>query len=93
MYILVRLVVGAITGLLTGKALEIEGRLKVVQEGRVGDVISGIVGAVVGEWLFFWVVTGRGDGFSEFATAVLGAITLVGTGRLLTARKRLARSY
>ena len=53
MNILVRLVVGAITGILTGKALEVEGRLKVVKEGRVGDVISGIVGAVVGEWLFF----------------------------------------
>jgi uncharacterized membrane protein YeaQ/YmgE (transglycosylase-associated protein family) len=93
MNILVRLVVGAITGILTGKALEIEGRLKVVQEGRVGDVICGIVGAVAGEWLFFWVVTGPGDRFSEFATAVLGAITLVGAGRLLTSGKRLARSY
>jgi uncharacterized membrane protein YeaQ/YmgE (transglycosylase-associated protein family) len=93
MNVIVRIVVGAITGWLTGKLVEIEGRSKVVGEGHVLDIIYGIVGAIAGDYLFFWIVIGKGNGFSDFATAVLGSITVVGAARLLVARWRLARSY
>lgn len=93
MNVLFRIVVGAITGWLTGKLVEIEGRSKVVAEGHVLDVIYGIVGGVAGEYLFFWIVIGEGGGFSDFATAVLGSITIVGVARWFAARWRLARSY
>jgi uncharacterized membrane protein YeaQ/YmgE (transglycosylase-associated protein family) len=91
--IIVRILVGGITGWLTGKAVEIEGRVRVVREGHVLDIIYGIIGAMVGEYLFFWMVIGKGDALSSFATTVLGSITLVGAARLIAGRWRLARSY
>jgi uncharacterized membrane protein YeaQ/YmgE (transglycosylase-associated protein family) len=91
--IIVQVLVGGLTGWLTGKAVEVEGRLKVVREGHVFDIIYGIIGAMIGEYLFFWMVIGKGDTFSSFATTVLGSITLVGAARLIAARWRLARSY
>jgi len=92
MNVLVQILVGGLTGWLTGKAVEIEGHEKVVREGHVLDTIYGIVGAMVGEYLFFWIVIGKGDAFSDYATMVLGSITLVGAARLLAARWPLARS-
>jgi uncharacterized membrane protein YeaQ/YmgE (transglycosylase-associated protein family) len=93
MNVIVQILVGGLTGWLTGKAVEVEGRVKVVREGHVLDMISGIVGAMVGEYLFFWIVIGKGNAFSDYATMVLGSITVVGAARLLVARWRLARSH
>ena len=93
MNLIVRIVIGAITGWLTGKLVEIEGREKVVSEGHVLDIIYGILGAMAGEYLFFWIVIGKGNAFSDFATTILGSITLVGAGRLLASRWRFVRSH
>jgi uncharacterized membrane protein YeaQ/YmgE (transglycosylase-associated protein family) len=93
MNVLAHIVVGGITGWLTGKLVEIEGRDRVVGEGHVLDMIYGIVGGMVGEYLFFWIVIGKGNAFSDFATAVLGSITVVGAARSLVARWRRAQSY
>jgi uncharacterized membrane protein YeaQ/YmgE (transglycosylase-associated protein family) len=92
MNVIVLIVVGALTGWLTGKAVEVEGRINVVREGHVTDVIYGIIGALIGEYLFFWIVIGQGNAFSSFATAVLGSITLVGAARLLAGRWHRVRS-
>jgi uncharacterized membrane protein YeaQ/YmgE (transglycosylase-associated protein family) len=92
MNIIIRIIVGGITGWLTGKMVETEGRAKVVREGHGLDMICGIVGAMVGEYLFFWIVIGQGNAFSDYITTVLGSIALVGAGRLLAARWRVARS-
>jgi uncharacterized membrane protein YeaQ/YmgE (transglycosylase-associated protein family) len=54
------------------------------------DAIYGVVGAMVGEYLFFWIVIGKGNAVSDYATMVLGSITVVGAARLLAARWRLA---
>jgi hypothetical protein len=40
---------------------------------------------MVGEHLFFWIVIGKGNAFSDFATAVLGSVTIVGVARLIAA--------
>jgi uncharacterized membrane protein YeaQ/YmgE (transglycosylase-associated protein family) len=93
MNVIFRIVVGGITGWLTGKLVEIEGREKVVSEGHVLDMIYGIVGGLVGEYLFFWIVVGKGNALSDFATTVLGSITAVGVARSLVARWRRAQSY
>jgi uncharacterized membrane protein YeaQ/YmgE (transglycosylase-associated protein family) len=93
MNFIIRIVVGGVTGWLTGKAVEIEGPVKVVRERHVLDTICGIIGAMIGEYLFFWIVIGKGNAFSNFATAVLGSITVVGAARLIRARWRLAKSY
>ena len=92
MNVIVRIIVGALTGWLTGKAVEVEGRITVVREGHVTDVIYGIIGALIGEYLFFWIVIGQGNALSSYATAILGAITLVGAARLLAARWHRVRS-
>jgi uncharacterized membrane protein YeaQ/YmgE (transglycosylase-associated protein family) len=86
MNIIVRIIVGGLTGWLTGKAVEVEGRMTVVREGHIRDTIYGIIGALIGDYLFFWIVIGKGDAFSSYATAVLGSITLVGAARLLGQR-------
>jgi uncharacterized membrane protein YeaQ/YmgE (transglycosylase-associated protein family) len=86
--ILVRILVGAIAGWLAGKAVEAEGRVKVVREGHGLDTIYGIIGAFLGEYLFFWIVIGKGDAFSSFTTTVLGAVTAVGVARLLVRKIR-----
>jgi uncharacterized membrane protein YeaQ/YmgE (transglycosylase-associated protein family) len=88
MDIFVRILLGAVVGWLTGKAVEAEGRVKVVSEKHGLDAIYGIIGALLGEYLFFWTVIGKGDAFSNCATAVLGAITAVGVARLLGAKRR-----
>lgn len=90
--IVVQILVGGLTGWLTGKAVEKEGRANVVREGHVLDVIYGIAGATVGKYLFFWIVIGKGNAFSDYATTVLGAVALVGAARLLAGRWRLNRS-
>jgi uncharacterized membrane protein YeaQ/YmgE (transglycosylase-associated protein family) len=90
--VIIRIIVGGLTGWLTGKAVEVEGRITVVKESHVIDVVYGIIGAMVGEYLFFWMVIGQGNAFSSYATAVLGSITLVGAARLLAARWHRVRS-
>jgi uncharacterized membrane protein YeaQ/YmgE (transglycosylase-associated protein family) len=92
MNVIVLIVVGGLTGWLTGKAVEVEGRMNVVREGHIRDTICGIIGALIGEYLFFWIVIGQGNAFSSYATAVLGSITLVGAARLLAARWHRIRS-
>ena len=88
MNFIVQILVGAMTGWLTGKAVEVEGRVNVVREGHVLDAIYGIIGALIGEHLFFWIVIGKGSSVSDFATAVLGSIALVGAARLIADRWR-----
>ena len=92
MNVIVRIIVGALTGWLTGKAVEVEGRIKVVKESHVIDAFYGIIGALIGDYLFFWIVIGKGNALSSYATAVLGSITLVGAARLLAARWHRVRS-
>jgi uncharacterized membrane protein YeaQ/YmgE (transglycosylase-associated protein family) len=92
MNVIVRILVGGITGWLTGRLVEIEGRVKVVEEGHLLDTIYGIVGGIIGKYLFFWIVTGKGDAFSDYVMTVLGAVTLVGAARLLAERWRQAQS-
>jgi uncharacterized membrane protein YeaQ/YmgE (transglycosylase-associated protein family) len=81
MNVIVLIIVGALTGWLTGKAVEVEGRRIVVKESHVTDAIYGVIGALIGQYLFFWIVIGQGNAFSSYATAVLGSITLVAAAR------------
>ena len=53
----------------------------------------GFVGAMVGEYLFSWMIIGKGNAFSDYAAAVLGSVTVVGVARMLVARWRFARSH
>jgi uncharacterized membrane protein YeaQ/YmgE (transglycosylase-associated protein family) len=92
MNVIVLILVGGLTGWLTGKAVEVEGRTTIVKESHVIDAFYGIIGALIGGHLFFWMVIGQGNAFSSYATAILGSITVVGAARLLAARWHRVRS-
>ena len=82
------LLVGGITGWLTGKLIGEKGYGKALGGYATNglDIVFGIVGASIGGYLFFWAVIGEGSLFSRYATAILGSITLVGFVRQVSAR-------
>ncbi len=86
------IVLGGMTGWLTGTLMGKEGYGKRLLGGyaRSLDIVLGIVGASFGGYLFFSAVIGDGSSFSRYATAILGAVTLVGVVRLISVRN-LAR--
>ena len=92
MDILTRIVLGAIAGWLTGKAADGEraGRGSSPVNNQRRDVVCGVIGALVGHSLFFWVIIGSSS-FGNYATAILGAVAVVGAVRLIGARLQRAR--
>jgi uncharacterized membrane protein YeaQ/YmgE (transglycosylase-associated protein family) len=92
MNIAARILLGALSGWLTGKAMDGERLGKGQSVGRIQlfDIIYGIIGALMGDYLFFWIVIGR-NSFGNYATAVLGAIAVVGAARLIGARLHRSR--
>jgi uncharacterized membrane protein YeaQ/YmgE (transglycosylase-associated protein family) len=92
MNIAARILLGALSGWLTGKAMDGERVGKGQSPGRLQlyDIIYGIIGALMGDQLFFWIVIGRSS-FGNYATAVLGAIAVVGAARLIGARLQRSR--
>jgi uncharacterized membrane protein YeaQ/YmgE (transglycosylase-associated protein family) len=52
MNLMVQILVGGLTGWLVGKAVEVEGRVRVISEGHLLDVIYGIIGAMIGNIYF-----------------------------------------
>ncbi|MEX0802061.1 MAG: GlsB/YeaQ/YmgE family stress response membrane protein [Candidatus Binatia bacterium] len=94
MYVIIRILLGALAGWLTGKLADDEGygRASISGHRQLLDIIYGIIGASIGDYLFFWAVIGKGSAFSSYATAVLGAITLVGLARLIAGMRRAGNS-
>jgi uncharacterized membrane protein YeaQ/YmgE (transglycosylase-associated protein family) len=88
MNVIVRIILGAFTGWLTGKAVGEEGYGTASRSAHITllDAIYGILGAFLGEHLFFWIVIGQGSLLSSYATTILGSITLVGAARLIAGR-------
>jgi uncharacterized membrane protein YeaQ/YmgE (transglycosylase-associated protein family) len=71
------IVIGLIAGWLTGKLMKGEGY------GMFADILLGLVGAVIGSWIFrsLGIVVTGGLGFLAMAT--VGAIVLVGIVHLV----------
>ena len=90
--LLTRILLGVIAGWLTGKAAdgERDGRRFSTGNKQLRDVACGVIGALIGQRLFFWIIIGSSS-FGNYATAVLGAITVVGAARLIGARLQRAR--
>jgi len=86
------ILVGGITGWLTGKLIGEKGYGKVLGNYATNalDIVFGIMGASIGGYLFFWAVIGDGSSFSSIATAILGSIALVGVVRQVSARYSLS---
>ncbi len=74
-------IIGLIAGWLTGKLTRGAGY------GCLGDVVLGMVGAVIGGWIFDKLgILGGGFLFS-LAAAVVGAVVLVSIARLFAGHK------
>jgi len=71
------LIAGLIAGWLTGKLMHGRGY------GVLADILLGLIGAVIGQWIFgrLGVVASGGIGF--IAMAVVGAVILVGAIHLI----------
>jgi len=81
------ILVGGITGWLTGKLIgEKDYGTLLGGYGRSVDILLGVVGASFGGYLFFWAVIGKGSSLSTYGTAILGSIIFVGVCRLISAR-------
>jgi uncharacterized membrane protein YeaQ/YmgE (transglycosylase-associated protein family) len=76
------LVIGLIAGWLAGLVMKGSGY------GLVGDIVVGILGGVVGAWLFILVVPSdeRTGLIGTIVVAVIGAAVFVSAARLLTHR-------
>jgi uncharacterized membrane protein YeaQ/YmgE (transglycosylase-associated protein family) len=76
------LVIGLIAGWLAGLVMKSSGY------GLVGDIVVGILGGVVGAWLFIVIVPvdSPGNLVGSIVAAVIGAAVFVGLARVLTRR-------
>lgn len=79
---LIWIVLGLIAGWLAGLVMKGSGY------GLVGDIVVGILGAIVGAWLFIFIVPveQRGGLAGTIVVALIGAVVFVGLARVLTRR-------
>jgi uncharacterized membrane protein YeaQ/YmgE (transglycosylase-associated protein family) len=76
--LLITLAIGAVAGWLAGLILRGGGF------GLLGNIVVGIVGAVVGGYLFHWLGISAGSGLvGSIATATAGAVVLLFLIRLV----------
>ena len=85
----------AITGWLIGILLRDKGYGKVLSTSctRSLDILFGVVGASILQYIFFWAVAGTDPVFSNYGIAVLGATSLVAFCRFVSERYFRSPSY
>ncbi|HLW70058.1 MAG TPA: GlsB/YeaQ/YmgE family stress response membrane protein [Candidatus Binataceae bacterium] len=71
------ILVGLVAGWLAGKLMRGRGY------GIIADILLGLVGAIIGEWLFARLGVPVYGGFSFLAMATVGAVILVGAAHLV----------
>ncbi len=71
------LIVGVIAGWLAARVMKGGGY------GIIGDVIVGLIGAVIGGWVFQHVVTGDAGFWGSIIVAFVGACILIAISRFL----------
>jgi uncharacterized membrane protein YeaQ/YmgE (transglycosylase-associated protein family) len=90
---IVWILLGAMTGWLTGKLIGGKGYANQLLGGYTSslDIFLGVMGAFIGGYLFFWTTIEEGSLFINYATAILGSISLVGACRLISERMAISR--
>lgn len=71
------LIAGLIAGWLTGKLMHGRGY------GFFADIILGLIGAIIGNWIFGQLGVQASGGIGFIAMAVVGAVILVGAIHLI----------
>jgi len=89
---IVWILLGAMSGWLTGKLLGEKGYATQLFGGYTSslDIFFGVVGASIGGYLFFWTLIVEGSLFSN-AAAILGSVSLVGACRLISERMAMSK--
>ena len=83
MGVIARIIIGVLAGWITGKFMKGGGY------GFIGDLLLGLIGAVVGGWLssiFLGVDLTSGFNLTTLVVSVIGAIIVVALYRLVTRR-------
>ena len=83
--ILIILLVGLIAGFAASHVMAGRGF------GMIGDIVVGIVGALLGVWLFGLIGITAGSLLATIVIAFLGACILIGIVRLVTGGGRFSR--
>ncbi|HKV55800.1 MAG TPA: GlsB/YeaQ/YmgE family stress response membrane protein, partial [Candidatus Binataceae bacterium] len=76
MHLIGAMIIGLIAGWIAGKLMSGEGF------GIIADIVLGLVGAVLGRWIFLQLGIPVHDGVT-LATATVGAIILVAAAHLI----------
>lgn len=76
------LLIGLLAGWLSGYAFRGRGF------GCITDIVLGLLGSVVGGWLFNYFGIMSGDFYYSLAAAAVGAMLLVGIARLFSSEPR-----
>ncbi len=86
---------GAISGWLIGILFGEKGYGKILSKRWATglDILFGVVGASVGQYLLFWAVIGKDTIFNNYSAAVTGATSLVGLCRFVSERYFRSPSY
>jgi uncharacterized membrane protein YeaQ/YmgE (transglycosylase-associated protein family) len=71
------ILIGLIAGWLTGKLMRGRGY------GVLADIVLGLIGAVIGQWIFLQLGIRMRGGLALLAMATVGAVILVGATHLL----------
>ncbi len=77
------LIAGLIAGWLTGKLMHGRGY------GFIADILLGLIGAVIGNWIFGQLGVSASGGIGFIAMAVVGAVILVGAIHLIRGERPL----
>ncbi|MCL4541057.1 MAG: GlsB/YeaQ/YmgE family stress response membrane protein [Chloroflexi bacterium] len=77
------IIVGILAGWITGKIVQGSGF------GILGDLIIGLIGAVIGGFLVGFFIHGYTGFLGSLVVAVIGAVILVAVARMLTGGRRI----
>jgi len=75
------IIIGLIAGWLAGKLMRGRGY------GIIADIILGLIGAIIGNWIFTRLGIAANGGIGFLAMATVGAVLLVGAAHLLSSAR------
>ena len=76
------IIIGGLAGWIASKIMGTD-----AQQGVLGNIIVGVIGALVGGFVLFWVNLGDAGFIVRQLTATVGAVILIWLLRLVTGRK------
>lgn len=76
------IIIGGLAGWIASKIMGTD-----AQQGVLGNIIVGVIGALIGGFVLFFIDIGDAGFFVRLLTATVGAVILIWLLRLLTGRR------